>query len=287
MFSAVVYGLIAALGWGTADFLAKHSSDRIGYFRTTFFMQAGGAIFILLFTIQDLHLIVEYPTQSLETVVIAIIGTFGVLALYRGFETGRVSVVSPISSSFPALSTVLAILLLNESLSAIGGLGIAVTIVGIVAISTDQSIEQQHPAARLGKSVAYGVAAFASFGVTYFALKLVVGDLGPWIPILIIRCVAASLLGPVLIAKKPQVKSPNSTAIYFIIVVAILDALANVSYNFGIISSSVSIVATVSALFSAVTVLLARLQLKERLAKRQGIGILAILVGVAVLSYFG
>ena len=287
MVSAVAYGLIAAFGWGIADYLAKHSSDRIGYFRTTLFMQTGGAGFIFLFSFQYLHLIAAYPVQSLETVGIGIVGTFGALALYRGFETGRVSVVSPISSSFPALSTALAILLLNETLSAIGGLGIAVTILGIIAISTDESIEKQHPAARLGRSVAYGGAAFVSFGITYFALKLVVGNLGPWIPILIIRCVAATLLAPVLILKKPQAKSPNSTALYFIIVVAILDSLANVSYNFGIISSNVSIVATVSALFSAVTVLLARLQLKERLAKRQGIGILAILVGVAILSYFG
>jgi len=45
------------------------------------------------------------------------------------------------------------------------------------------------------------------------------------------------------------------------------------------------VVATISGLFSAVTVILAFLVLKERLAAHQIIGLLAILVGVSIIGY--
>jgi uncharacterized membrane protein len=62
--------------------------------------------------------------------------------------------------------------------------------------------------------------------------------------------------------------------------------VANVAYNLGVSVGTVAVVSTLSGLFSAVTVLLAFLFLRERLAKHQGLGFLAILVGVSVIGYF-
>ena len=66
--------------------------------------------------------------------------------------------------------------------------------------------------------------------------------------------------------------------------VALLDTAANIAYNLGIATALTSIVSVLSSLFSAVTVLLAALFLGERLARWQWAGVVAILLGIALVS---
>jgi drug/metabolite transporter (DMT)-like permease len=66
--------------------------------------------------------------------------------------------------------------------------------------------------------------------------------------------------------------------------IGLLDTGANVSYGLGLAGAYVAIVAVLSSLFSAVTVLLAWVVLRERLALNQWLGVLLILVGVALVS---
>lgn len=70
----------------------------------------------------------------------------------------------------------------------------------------------------------------------------------------------------------------------FIIPTGLLDTLANVAYNVGISVALTSIVVVLSSLFSAVTVLLAWVFLRERLAAWQWAGVVAILIGIALVN---
>jgi drug/metabolite transporter (DMT)-like permease len=70
----------------------------------------------------------------------------------------------------------------------------------------------------------------------------------------------------------------------WVIPVALLDTAANVAYNLGITVSLIAVVSVISSLFSAVTVLLAWVFLRERLARWQWAGVGAILVGIALVS---
>ncbi len=70
----------------------------------------------------------------------------------------------------------------------------------------------------------------------------------------------------------------------WVIPVALLDTSANIAYNLGITVSLIAVVSVISSLFSAVTVLLAWVFLRERLARWQWAGVGAILVGIALVS---
>lgn len=70
----------------------------------------------------------------------------------------------------------------------------------------------------------------------------------------------------------------------FVIPTGLLDTMANASYNVGVSVALTSVVVVLSSLFSAVTVLLAWVFLRERLAAWQWVGVLAILVGVALVN---
>jgi drug/metabolite transporter (DMT)-like permease len=64
----------------------------------------------------------------------------------------------------------------------------------------------------------------------------------------------------------------------------LLDTAANIAYNIGIATALTSVVVTLSSLFSAVTVLLAWVVLRERLALWQWAGVLTILLGVLLVN---
>lgn len=287
MISEIGYGLLAAFGWGTGDFLAKLSSDRIGYLRTTLYMQIVSGIFLIFFSLPDLPRLWQYPAATAGAAGLGIVSSVGLLALYRGFQIGRLSVVSPIVSGFPALTSLLAVIVLGEVLSEGRILGVIVTISGVILVSLQIQKKRAGNTTPLTSGVLYAIAAFVLFGVLYLAIKLVVVPLGVWLPILMLRWVSASVLAISLFASGRSFSFPNSSSFRLVGSVGVLDTLGNIAFNFGVISGSVAVVSTLSGLFSAVTIGLAWVRLRERFAWHQLVGILAILGGVILIGYFG
>ena len=282
---SIAFGLAAALCWGTSDFAAKISAERIGALRTALFLQYIGGLFLVLVIAQDVPRLWQFPTATYFTLGLGAINAAASYSLFKGFEVGQLSIISPIVSSYPALSTILAVLLLNEHVSAVRFAAILIILVGIVLVSIQrprESLDKRQIAAGVG----YAMIAFFALGFLFFALKFVVGDLGAYLPVLLIRIMSATILTSALILT-PRTASRGNWSSYLPIVLAIgiVDTFGNITYNLGILGGAVSVVATISGLFSAVTVILAFLVLKERLAAHQIIGLLAILVGVSIIGY--
>lgn len=286
MVSEIGFGLLAAFGWGTADFLAKISSDRVGYLRTALYMQLISGGFLIFFSLPDLPRLWQYPLASAGAAGLGVVSLVGLLALYKGFQVGRLSIVSPIVSAYPALTSLLAVLLLAETIPTGRIFGIIVTILGVLMISLKSQKAAERGRSPMTSGILYAFGAFVLFGILYLAIKLVVVLLGVWLPILILRWVSASILGVSLIGSGRGFSPPSSSSLRYVASVAVLDTLGNIAFNLGVISGSVAIVSTLSGLFSAVTVGLAWLILRERIASHQLAGILAILGGVAFIGYF-
>src|SRR5215472_171154 len=135
--SGAVLGVLTAVSWGSADFLARFATRTLGTLRAVFWMQAWGAIFVtvlLLFSRDWGHLFDGSGWRPWAWGVVAgAINTFAMLALYRAFEIGKLSLVGPISASYPALTVVLS-LLSGEHLSATRWLGILAAIAGVFLV---------------------------------------------------------------------------------------------------------------------------------------------------------
>ncbi len=96
---------------------------------------------------------------------------------------------------------------------------------------------------------------------------------------------AIILTGVVVLTPKARSRGNFPSYFVLIVVIVIVDTLGNITYNLGILGGAVSVVSTISGLFSAVTVLLAFIVLKERLVAHQTVGLLTILVGVSIIGY--
>ena len=307
MQNGILLGLTAALCWGVGDFCARGASHAGGTFRTLLLMNLtacaglgfiGAATGLLRFTHPSFAALIAAAVVNLAILA-------GAFLLYRAFVVGVLSLVSPIAASFAALTALLAILS-GEHPSAAQLAGIVVTVAGVTLTSTVPG----HPAAvakakqtkgllGLQPGVAESIIAMIIFGVSYWLLRFIVARLGGVQTAFIGKLVDAIMLslvagGALLVSRLrtfrspiralPDSRSATRRLILFAGANAILDTSANVAYNLGIASALTSVVSVLSSLFSAVTVLLAAVFLHDRLSRWQWAGVVAILVGVALVS---
>jgi drug/metabolite transporter (DMT)-like permease len=278
-------GLLTATGFGTADFIAKLTTSKIGFLRTALFMQVIGSFLVLPFALEDTARLVPNHWAMLGGILLGVINAFATLSLYKGFEVGRLSIVSPIASSCPVVSIILAVLFLGESVTEERLLGIGLVIVGVILVSMQTA--QEGVSERVNRGTVYAIIYMVLGGLLFFALKPVSNALGVFLPVLIMRWVSIPVLTVTFLAWKTKSKRPTHGAFWFIFSVALFDTFANVIYVVGITVGTVSIVSTVGGMFSAVTVLLARIVLKEKLLRHQILGFAAIAIGVGALGLFG
>jgi drug/metabolite transporter (DMT)-like permease len=276
------FGLAAALGFGSADFLARQATHRIGFFSTLFFLQALGGLGLLPLAFLYERSLWQVADPWILVGVLGLLNLFSALALYRAFEYGVLSVVAPLISMAPAITTALALLILGEHLGRTVLAGITLVLMGIIALSRAVPTGGPPPKnARIALVSAF--AALAGFGVLAFALKYAIVAIGPMTTIVAIRLVGVAAVLPGVMAGRVRLVGPARDAWPLVIAATVIDTAAFVAYTTGIGSGSVAIVSTLSGLFSAVTLGLAALVLKERLAPASYVSIGVMLLGVTLI----
>src|SRR5258705_12884229 len=90
----IMLGLLTALTWGGADFLARFATRRIGTLRAMFYMQSIGFVLLTIFLPWlggGGHLTDGSGRRPWAGGLFAGgINAFSTLALYRSFETGKI-----------------------------------------------------------------------------------------------------------------------------------------------------------------------------------------------------
>src|ERR1043166_8424 len=139
--SGVLLGVTTAVSWSSADFFARLALRKVGAPRALLGMQAWGALFVsvlLLFARDWGHLFDGSGLQPwLWGVLAGAINTGAMLALYRAFEIGKMTVVAPISASYPALTVILSVFS-GEKLSLYRVLGIAAALIGVILVAAGE-----------------------------------------------------------------------------------------------------------------------------------------------------
>lgn len=301
MQTGVLFGLSAALMWGVADFCARGAARAGGTFRTLLVVQII-AIPALLVLTAPFGLIVLRADQWPAMLAAAAVGLLilgGAGLLYRAFAIGKLALVSPIASAFAAVTALLAIAA-GERLAGGVLLGVMLTLVGVTLASSSgeaaSTAEKQVNASsrRMSKfapGLLEAIGAMGAFGVGYWLLDFVVPTLGGVTTAFIAKVGDLVVLGGIalfLAWRAPRKSLPYGRLAQpfwlWVIPTALLDTAANIAYNVGIATALTSVVVTLASLFSAVTVLLAWLVLRERLAPWQWAGVFTILLGVALVN---
>ncbi len=290
----LILGLTAAVCWGLSDFIARFASRRIGAYRALLFMQligfAGLSAYLLASggfsrsAISDWHpWVLAFLAGSLNTI--------GSLALYFAFEVGVLTVVAPISSSYPAITVVLA-LLSGEHIRALNAAGLFLTLVGLLLAATSFSAapgtsasSQTNSHSWLSKGVGWAIVSLISFGIMFWFLGFhVLPFLGAGLSVWVIRLATSSML---LLAAAPahqSVRLPSGNVWWLLAIMGLMDTTAYTANNAGLQSGPVSIITVVASLYGAVTVFLSSIFLRERLKATQWVGVALIFAGIVLVN---
>lgn len=283
----ILLGLIAAANWGFGDFCARFVTIKIGNFRSFLYMQLVG-----LFGLSLWLLIQPPPAWDWFYVLLGaglgITNSLAGLAFYRAFQVGLLSVVSPISASYGVISLALG-LVSGQSISPSEISGLILTIIGIALASTALNFasrikDENRSKVTQGRGVGFALLASLFFGFTFWGLGYVTPHLGGVLPVWESRLVAPLVVLALSFPAGQSLRLPTRQVWPLVIVVGVVDSGAYILYNMGLQSAQSGIVAVISSLFSAVTVILARLFLKEKLAVNQWVGLGLIFLGVGLVS---
>lgn len=196
----------------------------------------------------------------------------GLALLYRGLAQGRMSVVAPITGVCALSLPVLFALALGEHPGRWALVGIALAVVAIVLVSREPLPRATEPSARMGRGIiATAVGAGIGFGLFFIALAQTKPEAGLW-PLVATRAVTVSVFGAFAIATGRSLRLPR-VSLYATLASGALDIGANVLYLLSARGGLLSLAVTLTSLYPATTVLLARAVLRERLLAVQGIGL--------------
>ncbi|HEV2755560.1 MAG TPA: DMT family transporter [Actinomycetota bacterium] len=280
---AFVLGLAAALTYGAADFVGGLASRKAPVLSVVLLSQVAGTG--LLLAALPFFLDPGPTTESLAWgAASGAAGAAGVLFLYKGLASGSMSVVAPITAVEAAGVPVLWGLATGERPAPVAVAGVVVALVAVVLVSGYEPAgrsETRTPFLRR-PGVTDALIAGASFGFFFILLDKTGDDAGLW-PLVGARAASLSLLTALVLSRRHRpAATPGARSA--IVAAGVLDVAANLLYLLSTREGLLSIVAVLTSLYPASTVLLARVFLDERIGRLQMAGLGAAVAGVVMMA---
>jgi drug/metabolite transporter (DMT)-like permease len=198
--------------------------------------------------------------------------------LYAGLASGRMGVVSPISS-LCAIIPVTVALLTGEHVPYVKGIGIGIALIGAFCASGPE-ISQGLPL----RPVLFAVGAAAGFGVALVFMAK--GSTSSALMTMVTMRFTTFLVSSSIAIKFRSIGGIKTAHLPRLIFIGVADFSANLLLGIASTRGLVSIVMVLGSLFPIMTAVLAFKILHERLHRVQYAGIALAVAGVAIISAF-
>lgn len=278
-FAPVAYSVVAVLLWGTSDFAGGYGSRRANAFVLTAFSH------LCAFALMCSVALVQhgaFPSRSsiLWAMAAGSVGGFSLAIFYRALSQGQMGLTAPIAALLGAAIPTLVDIAIEGAPSRWTIAGFVLAIFAIWLITRPEAADKKD-----GEGRPAGVAMAALAGVGFAGFYL---------------CIHQASGGAAWIAAMSRIGSLGATAIAVAVIGAPLKldgpraALGMLAGFFDVSASALFIFASqrgrldeavvITSLYPAVTVLLARLVLKEHFSRWKFIGLLAALASVPLIA---
>jgi len=279
----VSLALLAAAVYGAGDFVGGLAARRISVLFVVGVGQVAGLVALALLALL-LPASGAGDADLLWGAASGISTAVGITLLYQALATGRMSVVAPV--------TALSALSLPVLFAYAGGAwpgwaptaGIALAAVAVALISREEDragVTRGSARRALGLSVAAGL----GIGVFYITMKQTHDDSGLW-PLVAARAMSTAIFASVALAMLGRWRgapAPAAALWGWAVLSGLFDSAANALYLVSSRAAPLAIVATLTSLYPASTVLLARVILREQLRPMQLAGLLLATVAVVLI----
>jgi len=283
----ILMGLATMSLWGVAIFLAVIANRKLENVIVLFWMQLFGfllGIFYFFSTLNsfDLVPVLQYLPQL---IAIALLQIGAYLSFYRGLAKGQVSMVSSIGASWGLLAAILGVVFLKEVLKTNQLIAIIFIALGIVLVSINLKELISNKKLKLLVGVKEGLMAMVCWGVALFLLASLTKVLGWFLPAFLFRLFLLIFLSVfIFFSKKKFVPGKIKFPWGLLLLIGIFDMGAFFTFSLGTSGSLASIVAPIGSAYALVTIILAKIFLKEKIKTNQYVGIAGIIFGLILIS---
>ncbi|MGW1747102.1 EamA family transporter [Streptomyces sp. NPDC002092] len=276
---ALLLALGSSLAYGTADFLGGLGARKAHVLRTVLVAApASLAVELLLWPLLGASF---SPAAVGWGAVSGVASAAAFALLYRTLAIGPMNVLSPVTALMSAALPVGVGLLQGEHLTAAGAVGLPLALVAVVLVSAGDGAGSARPS-RTALLSALGAGAAIALQLVF--LHQAPSDSGV-APLIVGRAVssAVTLVAAGLMHRR---LGPERPAYTLSATAGVLDSIANLLFLLAARSGDLTVVAVITALYPAGTVLLARGVLAERVHRGQlaGLGIAAVAVSLLALT---
>jgi drug/metabolite transporter (DMT)-like permease len=315
----VIYGLIAAAGWGLSAVAAANATRRTGTYLAVLNSQGAGVVLLIILAAvlpSALHSVSAATAIGLAGAGLA--GLLAYLAFYRALEYGgAVGLVSAINATYGGITTVLAVVFLGERISGTGIGGILLAVTGI-AVSSAAPRTPVRPAEEAVTEAAAGTAPAAAgtapaataiapaaararrlsragiplalvsatgYGVSGFLLGDYAGRAGPLESALGAHGVLVLVLLLALpFLGKRTVSRLDTPGVLWAVAAGLADAAGLLAFALGGQANQVAITSAVSSIYPTVPLVAAIVLFGERLSRQQLLGTALIITGLILIG---
>ena len=295
-----VCALLTALGWGIADIFYKKGSikkKKYSHLKICVFVGIAmglHALFVLIFQNIDYN-----PINIIYYFPVSFMYFFSMVLTFFGLKYIEDSIASPVENSSGAITAVLCFLILKQKMSMLSLIGVILVTLGVIFLGIFQAKSDSDNIKKVGKKLA--IVGFL-MAVCYSIFNAIGGLLDAYyldIAVSPLKNVNENTIE--LVANTSYELTYLIIAVIFLIFIKIknekmkwLDQkdkfLASVFETFGqlmyvyAMSGNAIIAAPIVSSVCVVSVILARIFLKEKMTLKQYIAIFSVIVGILVLA---
>ena len=275
---AVMFGLLAALAWGSGDFSGGLAARKSSAFGAVAASQGLGLIVLVAVVALSGE---PFPDLS-DIVWAALAGLAGGLALsgfYQSMRLGKIGIVTPVSGVVATASPVVVAALAEGLPSVLTLTGFVLAVTGIILVTQDKQDNEVS-----GDSPAWlGIAIIAGlgFGAFYILFDQISDDTLFW-PILAARLASLSLVGTITGFRRETI--PGRNVLHLIALSGLLDVGGNIFYLRATQLGRLDTAAVLGSLYAGVATFWATVLLREQVRLIQWGGVVLILGAIVLIT---
>lgn len=268
--------------WGSADYHAGKLSKRFPAVAVLATSQAIGfitGVFLVLITGAWQAEAFGDGGYFFAGAFAGLAGYAGLISLYAALSTGRMGVVSPISSLGALIPLAYAIVIKDDQLSTIISIGVAAALIGGF-LASGPEVSQGLPI----KPVLLALSAAIFFGLAL--VFMAIGSQSSALMTMTMMRTTTLIIGIGIFARYRHIGGLGKPELPILIFIGVADFAANLLLGVATTKGLVSLAMVLGSLYPIATALLAYKFLHERLHKVQYVGIALAVIGVAIISAF-
>jgi drug/metabolite transporter (DMT)-like permease len=270
----VVYSLTAVLAWGTSDFLGGYATRRANAFLFTTAVNVGGLLMMLILAAST-----QAPLPSARSVIWVLAGGVSggasLAVFYRALSSGRMGLTAPVAAVLGAAIPTLFSMFTEgwPGPNRLAGYFLAAVGLWLITRTEDGSSPE---------GIGFAVLAGLGFAGFYLCVRQAGDAPAVWIA-LFTRVGGLVATGAIVLIQR-RFRDITAAGIRWAVVTGCVDSLGTLLFARASQSGRLDEAVVLCSLYPAVTVLLARLFLKEHFTRWRFVGLLAALVSVPMIA---